>query len=697
MVPIHALLLAAALVIPAARAADDTPASAASAGSDKQKSDKKPEESPADYKNWFDVSVGGAFISGDRAQFMQRRGLRQGAFGGVEDFHWEQDVGKKGLFKIDGRGIFDNHDYSIKLGLEHPDIGYVEAGYREFRTWYDGSGGFFAGNKAWFSLFDDALALDRGEAWFKAGLTLPDLPVFEFKYSHQFRDGRKDSSSWGDVGIPGYGSRAIVPSFLDIDETRDIFAFDVKHTLAKKTEFGLGLRYEASSIDDSRNLRRDPGQATDRYVTQRDGADTDLFNVHAFTETRFSEEILFTTGYSFTTLDTDISGYRLYGSTYDPDFAQRLPSPDSFEGLSGGSQLNQHVANLNLMFRLTDYLVLVPALRVEKQDTESRSAYDSPAAPFSSFPYAAASDRGLLDVAQSLELRYTGLTNWVIYTRANWLEGSGDLDQRWDNLGTGARVVRRSTDDERFWQKYAVGAHWYPLKGLNFSAEYYRKLHQNHYDHRIDSTPNALTSIPSALYPAFLSAQDLTTDDANFRVAWRPLARLSLVGRYDLQLSTIDTQPDSLRRIQSSEMISHILSGTVSWTPLNRLYLQAGLNRVWDKLDTPGDEITAAVQDAKNNYWTVTSALGYALDDKTDVELQYLFYRADNYADNSAFGLPYGASAEEHGITAGLIRRISARIQWTLKYGFFDGRDKTSGQHNDYQTHLVSSSFRYRF
>ena len=52
---------------------------------------------------------------------------------------------------------------------------------------------------------------------------------------HQFRDGRKDSTSWGDLTIPGYGIRKIVPSFWDIDETRDIFALDVKHTLGGTT------------------------------------------------------------------------------------------------------------------------------------------------------------------------------------------------------------------------------------------------------------------------------------------------------------------------------------------------------------------------------------------------------------------------------------------------------------------------------
>jgi hypothetical protein len=409
---------------------------------------------------------------------------------------------------------------------------------------------------------------------------------------------------------------------------------------------------------------------------------------------------MFTSGYSFTTLDTDLSGYRLYGTTYDPAFAQRLPMPDTFENLLGGSELKQHVVNLNLAYQLTDSLLLIPSLRIERQDTDSESFYGAPAAPFSAMPYQAVSDRGLLDVSERLELRYTGLTNWVFYTRGEWLQGSGDLMESWDNRGTGANVISRSTDDSRFRQTYTVGANWYPIRRLNFGAQYYHKQRSTDYDHLEDSTPNILTGIPMALYPAFLTAQDWTTDDANLRVTWRPMANLTLVGRYEFQFSTIDTQPASvsgLRRREAAEMTSHIVGGTISWSPLQRLYLQGGVNVVWDQTDTPADEITRAVQKARNDYWTVNSAVGYALNDKTDLELQYLYYRADNLQDNSAYGLPYGAEAQEHGVTAGLVRRISDRMRVTLKYGFFDGEDRTAGNRNDYQAHLVHSSLHYRF
>ena len=135
--------------------ADD--AKPAAAGSDKKSAvEKKPDEKAADYNNWIDLSVGGAITSGDKARFQQRHDLPAGPFGGVEDFHYEKSVGKKGLFQLDGRGIFDNHNYSLKLDLTDPDKGYVRAGYKEFRTWQDGNGGFFPQNGQWFSLYDNA-------------------------------------------------------------------------------------------------------------------------------------------------------------------------------------------------------------------------------------------------------------------------------------------------------------------------------------------------------------------------------------------------------------------------------------------------------------------------------------------------------------------------------------------------------------
>ena len=676
------------------------------------------EESTTEYNNWITLGVGSTFIDGDKAQFMQRRQMRKGPFGGVEDFHWEENVGKKGIFQIDGRGIFDNHDYSIRVELSDPNKGFLRAGYTEFRTWYDGNAGFFPKNGQWFSLYDNELHIDRGEAWFEGGLTLPDKPSITFRYAHDFRKGLKDSTEWGDTTLTGgFGTRAIVPTFLSIDEKRDIFAGDIKHTLGN-TDVGLGLRYEILDNNDSRNIHRRPGELTpappalpagpDRYVTQKDGLKEDMFNVHGFTETRFSEKVLLTLGGSFTTLDTDLSGSRIYGSSYDavydPLFARRQFHDEGFLELAGGAQIKQYVANLNLMVTPLDNFTIVPSLRVEKNDvTGVASLIDTDVgAPPALTPLTLAlfntADRGFLEVTESLEARYTGLRNWSFYARGEWSETDGNQTENETEVVTGAVNLFRDTDWHRFNQKYVIGANWYPLARLNFGAQYYHKIHDYDYDHLVDSTPNAPPNADR--YPAFLTDQNFQTDDMNVRATWRPFTSVTLITRYDFQLSTVDTKADFLDNQQSAEITSHIISQSIGWTPLNRLYLQASASYALDSTDTPAANAlgsTNLVLNAANDYWNASGLIGYAVNDKTDVQGQYFYYHANNYVDNSTYGQPYGAGAEEHGVTATISSEISKAVRLSLKYGYFRNREKTYGGHNDYDAHLVLATMQYRF
>ena len=82
------------------------------------------------------------------------------------------------------------------------------------------------------------------------------------------------------------------------------------------------------------------------------------------------------------------------------------------------------------------------------------------------------------------------------------------------------------------------------------------------------------------------------------------------------------------------------------------------------------------------------------------------YYRADNYRTAnlapvagaiSLLALPYGAGAEENGVTATLTRQLTRALRITLKYGFFANNDETYGGHKDYEAHLVYSSLQYRF
>src|SRR6185295_4932134 len=113
-------------------------------------------------------------------------------------------------------------------------------------------------------------------------------------------------------------------------------------------------------------------------------------------------------------------------------------------------------------------------------------------------------ERGFLDVSEGLEMRYTGVTNWVFYARGEWLEGDGTLKEVSNELDDNAVnvVVQRDTDSSRFTQKYVAGANWYPLRQVNLAGQYYFKSRKNDYDHTLDSTANDLAS--GNRYPAYI-------------------------------------------------------------------------------------------------------------------------------------------------------------------------------------------------
>ena len=438
--------------------------------------------------------------------------------------------------------------------MTKPQLGYVRGGYRQQRTWYDGNGGFFPQNEQWFSLYDDALALDRGQAWIEGGLTLPDWPVISFKYTYEFRDGQKDSTAWGSSTLTGgLGTRQIVPAFWDIDEKRHIFEGDIRHTIAK-TDLGLGVRYEMMDNRNSLNLRLRPGEVSplSLYTTSKEEVDADIFNVHAFTHTRFNEKILFTTGYSFTTLDTDLSGSRIYGLGYDPIYDPILARQPGFIGLTGGSRMKQYVMNLNLMVTPWDAFQIVPSVRVEHRDLDGL-ARSTQTLALTQDPMLASSDQGVTEVAERLEARYTGLTNWVFYARGDWMQAQDDVSEQEVNSLTGALALARDTDNTRRAQKYTVGANWYPLRQVNLDFQYYHKIRDNSYDYKYATS----TLIGFDQYPGFLRAQDFTTDDANVRLTLRPLPKVTLVSRYDVQFSEVNQAAIGLAKLESAEMRSH--------------------------------------------------------------------------------------------------------------------------------------------
>lgn len=686
-----------------------TPMAEAQTTSTNKVTEAKPaatEESGEEPLNWITTGIGGAFTSGDKTQFQERWGMRRGLIGGLQEFHYEQFLGKKGMLELDGSAMYGGEDYSVRLRVADPDIGFVRGGFRQFRKWYDGSGGYYPATGARFSLYDEDFAVERGEVWIEGGLTPPDGPMLTLKFTHSYRNGTKDSLIWGD-STQGGTTRGMVPSFRTLDEQRNRIEADAKQAFGK-SDVGLGLRVEFVDNNNGFYERRRPGEAASRFVTQRDLYESDLFNARAFTETRFNDAVMLTTGYSYTRLNTDVGGSRIYGGAFDAPYAGVYPGKqardEGFVDLVGGSIIDQYVMNLALRLEPAEDWVLVPSVRAEKLDTTGSTQFtENTTGAGAGFPASSSlalnqRQRGYTTLTEALEARYSGLTNWVFYARGEWTQSEGYLRELEQDLTAGTIGVSRSTDSERFAQKYSLGVNWYPLRRLHFAAQFYHQQRENNYNHLVDSTSNVAGT---DRYPAYLVENGFQTDDFNVRATWRPRPNITSVTRYDFQVSTLETFGGTLAGIESARTTAHIISQSLTWVPWPRLFWQGTFSYALDSTTTPATSLTGAaaglVTDARNDYWQAGTALTFVVNDKTDFQANYFFYRANNFINNSGLSMPYGTSTRDHAVNAGFIRNFSRTLRGSLSYGYFAHRDEASGGFDNYDAHLVFSTITYRF
>ena len=653
------------------------------------------------YNNWIDLSAGGFFRSHDKAQFQQQSQASGSPFGGLQDLHIQQDIAKGTTLTLDGRAIVDEGDYMARLQVTRESLGYIRLSYDQDRTWSTGDGGFFPPSDLYYPYQGTTPWLDRGEFSVEAGLRLEKAPQVTFKYTRAYRDGKKGSTIWGPVHPPAYPGQTygLAPSIYDINEYSDVFELDATHHI-KTTDFGAGVRYETGRMDDKLKINEYPNEPVEQKVTDKQKTTYDLFNVHTFTETWIKKNLLLSSGFLYSDLDNDLYGSRVYGSDFDVGYVPAANSGVGYYDLDGSSRLHEYVGNINLLYKPWPYLSVVPSLRVASLDTDAHASGFETSGLNAPTTFSGDGDRGDLDVRERLDLTYTGVTNWVLYGRGELTEGSGDLNESGGLVPIigGVPPIDRRTDDDRFFQKYSLGARWYPARRVSLDFGGYYKRNEYTYDHKRDSTPNDATSFNR--YPAYLDMQRFETYDGNVRLTLRPRQNITTISRYEYQYSTIHTKPDSVSGLSETEtanMTSHIVAHDISWTPWSRLYLQTGLNYVWSKTTTPVDNNTQAINDSLNGYWVVTSSSGFVVDDKTDLRVNYFYYRADDYDNLGLDGVSYGAGAEEHAITATLTRRISKNIRWSLKYGYSHYKDDTYDGNRDYDAHLVYTSLQYRF
>ncbi|MBL9194591.1 MAG: hypothetical protein JNJ82_19710 [Opitutaceae bacterium] len=670
-----------------------------------------PKEKAPTYENYIDFSLGSALQSGDRAGFQKDMQVKKTGFGGIDDLFFTTSLNDTTTLKLRSHVIGGNNDFLLDLQIDKEDLGYLKFGYKEYRVFYDGTGGYWPTNGFSSTTYNEELAVDRGNLWLELGYTPEDAVNFVFRYDLFTREGTKDSLSWGDTGlaISSAATRNILPSFWRIDEKRQqIVATLSKH--GKQHLWNLGVRSDTGDYTNGRYERRRIGEPQDRKITHKEGQDYDLFQMRGSYENRISDQLWITTAVARTTIDTVLSGSRIYGQTfdpvYDPAYLNRQQRDEGFFDLHGESEMKQTIATLSALYRPSETVSIIPAARFEKIDWSNRLEFEEtnigagPAFGAILDEVEADSNKEWKDSAQSIEVRYIGLKNWTLNAKIDYSRSDGDLEElRVLEPGTALQVISidRETRFDRSIQKYQATANWYAKPGTTLAFQYYFKARQNDYRNGRDNTISTADR-----YPAYVSNQDFETNDLNVRLSTRLASNLRSVTRYDYQNTTIRTQDIGLAFGESAELTSHILSQSVSWNPQPRWYVQGTMNVVFDTLRTPAVLVTGAganlVKNSDANYVNVSLSSGYALDDASDLYVDYNFYEArKSYVNNADVSVPFGSEGTSHMLSATWVRKLDARTQLTLKYAYADKNDVPYGVLSDYEAHMIYGKIQYRF
>ena len=602
---------------------------------------------PADafpaFDSYIKISGQAPSITGNEAAFQRRLQQNSNGGAGIEELHYTKELSKDTTMDIDGRALFGAEDYLGKFHFSKNEVGSFEAGYKSFRTFYDGIGGFFPLNKQWNALTPEALHVDRGEYWAEIKIALPNAPEFEFKYVNGFRRGQKDDTIWGDTDLTGQPLtlapssqsqvRKIVGSYRDLDEHHDTLEGSMKYKLGK-TNLRLSLISENTNDIDIRFNTRFPGEvipwsvaklsSTNNAITgrspqniakalltpenwnnqvtftQTDGMKTDLKGATFTTDTALNDKFSVRTGMNYQDLKSEFNGDRpLYTST-PTAVGVVIVGSNNYLNLAGGSKVKIYTGNIAFDWKPSSDALIQLALRGEDKYTKSvgtLTAVTASANTTTGVITMTNSDQAFnsrvkeKSLTPALDLRYSGLTDLTLYASASVRNVSGDERYQTPTALTStsipnANIALNSTSEDR--TRITLGANWRGSSSVTLRGELFHKDNKN----------NSVGYI--ARSDGFVDNYDLGYKYNGFKLTAivKPCATLSFSTRYVYQkgqatvtgISVAGTTPAtyavSYPRYDSMDMTNQMIGETIDWTPNKQFYMQANVNVVFNVIST---------------------------------------------------------------------------------------------------------------
>jgi len=694
------------------------------------------------FENYIKVSGQAVDVTGNPAGYARRLQMPDNGSGGIEELKLSKDINDDTTFTLEGKALQGKEDYLGAIKLVKNEVGSFDLGYKRYRTFYNGIGGFFPVNNRWMQLDNPELHTDRAKFWAEAHIELPNAPEFELRYTNELRTGRKDSTIWGDTdftGVPSYygvgaaalnpysSNRKLVPAYLQLSERQQNWMGLVKHTVGN-TKLELEIVHNLSTSHDRRSVNRYPGelQLFPRQSSSTNppqpyppatisnavsGYDQQDFDGHitSYTgkfETSVSDKLEIIGGILYSDGAADIGGDRqMYQSM--PTLVGTVVAVGGFVGASGrppysytttAGQTNEKVlaTNLGAKFKPTSDLTVKLTVKHEKTDVDgfNNVVYTSnqinqttgAVTPVvASAPNVA--DRTEKTWTPDLDVRYTGIKNVALYANYDYRHSPGTEYSSSTGVGTGGILGAATSSYENVklnHAHYKAGANWTVNQALTLRGEVYYKDHAN-----------GFYGYNTSLGDSFVLGYEFLGTKLTAIV--KPRANLSFTTRVVKQTGKMDTTVDGGTSMRSNDLTNWQLGETIDFAPSAQTYVQANINAAYNTIQTAypyvgglGNEV---VRNSDNNYVNGSLVAGWVAGKNTDASVQFIYYRADNYKTPTNATLWYGAGDKEYLVTAGVKHRFSDKLIGQFKVGYIDSKSDTTGGNTNFRGPICYLSF----
>ena len=633
-------------------------------------------------------------VSGNEAKFREHHGTREGWNGGAAEFSLAETPAPGETLRFDGRVLAADDEVKLHLEYRREEIGFVRAGYEQFRRYSDDTGGYYPlFPTASYSLGRD-LSERIGRGWIDFGLTLPDWPQMVVGYEYQFREGSKSTLQWGEVrsAATPITIRNIYPAYELTDEHTHILKFDLTHDYR-----GLGIednfRAEFANLGTERvnSLQQTvpaarPTRLTDVMETHDEFRAVNIFKL----DKELRDWLYVSGGYLFSHHNADAS-YKQ--TTFSNTGA---PAPGNFwNSQSIIFEQNSHVGNINARLGPWDEFTVTGHLLGEwsEQQGVGRVSLDTLTVPFPT-SHDASLDRGLLE--EGLTLRYAKIPFTVLFAEMRFQQETiGQFEQRvaGTTLGSGNDFLR-DTDMTSYLQDYRAGFETSPSAWVSFGANHRHKDKTSDYDHAIDTG--------SVGYPAFIRYRSIKSDEVESRLVLRIVRWMKLTLTGGATDTDYVTATDALAGatpggpVAAGRYESRFVGMGVVSTPWRRLSLSGNVRYTDSRTAAFANKVTSVVP-YEGHIWSALAGATWVLSEAAEVHMLYSYSSSDYAQNNLAGGYPAGIEYTRQAIEAGVTRRFQRGISASLQYGYYRYREPTGGTANDYDAHAVFATLNWKW